>query len=71
MRFAVDLDTCENYAQCTYVAPDQFHLSDEGELSFRAESDSEYVSPDLTPAQEAGAEQAVGACPMQAIRIVD
>ena len=68
MKFAVDLDSCENHGQCTYVAPAQFSLTDEGELALRQLATSEYVSPELSVAELESAEHAAGVCPMQAIR---
>ena len=70
MKFTVDLNQCENHGQCTFSAPSQFALADNGMLSFRAAADSEYVSPDLTPDQEVEAGQAADMCPMQAISLV-
>lgn len=70
MKFAVNLHTCENYGQCTFVAPDQFTLTDDSELSFRTVAQDEYTSAELGANELDGAEQAASACPMQAIRIL-
>lgn len=69
MKFAIDLNACENHGQCTYVAPDLFALDDDGELAYRRDAESEYVSAELAPDAEEHATMAADLCPMQAIRI--
>jgi ferredoxin len=70
MKFAVDLNACENHGQCTYVAADLFALDDDGELTYRREAAAEYVSVELAPEAEERAALAAELCPMQAIRIL-
>jgi ferredoxin len=68
MKIAVDLTTCENHGQCTYVAPSVFSLDDAGHLAFRALATEEYVSGDLADGMREEIEEAIGMCPVQAIR---
>jgi ferredoxin len=70
MKFAVDLDQCENHGQCTFAAPSLFALDDEGQLSYRGEASDEYTSAELDGADEDAVSSAVDMCPMQAIRLV-
>jgi ferredoxin len=70
MRFEVDLTACENHGQCVYVAPDLFKLDEDGELSYRRETETQYVSAELAPDAEQPAGLAAELCPMQAIRII-
>ena len=56
----VDREICQNYGQCTFVAPEVFDLDDDGELVY----DGDY--PD---SQQAQVENAVSACPVQAIAL--
>lgn len=60
MHVLVDLNRCQSYGQCVYAAPDVFTLRDEEVLEW-----------DYSPAQDrrAGLEQAVHACPVQAITV--
>ena len=55
---------------CVYVAPDLFVLDDDGELSYRREAESEYVSAELPPDAQERAALAAELCPMQAIRLI-
>jgi ferredoxin len=68
MRIAVDLKTCENHGQCTFVAPDVFSLDDDGLLSFRADAHDEYRSSPIPQDLRDNVEDAIGMCPVQAIR---
>lgn len=72
MKFAVDLEACENHGQCTYVAPELFELDDDGELTYRQEAgdQSEYVSAPVPSDAEEHVTMAADLCPMQAIRIL-
>jgi ferredoxin len=70
MKFAVDLNACENHGQCTYVAPDLFALDGDGELGYRREAESEYLSAELPLDAQEQAVLATELCPMQAIRII-
>lgn len=58
----VDMDMCQNYAQCVLEAPQIFSLNSDDKLEYIAESDE---------ANRADVEAAVDVCPMQAIRIVE
>ncbi len=69
MKFIVDLGTCENHGQCTYLAPDLFVLDDAGKLTYRAEADGEYVSPALDDDAIEDVQEAADMCPVQAIRV--
>lgn len=70
MKFAVDLELCEGYAMCAFVAPEQFELNEQSQLKFHETEGSEYVSLELTSEQERGGRLAADACPMQAIRLI-
>jgi len=70
MKFAVDLNACENHGQCVFVAPQLFELDEDGELAYRREAESEYVSAELAPGVHEEATLAAELCPMQAIRII-
>jgi ferredoxin len=68
MKIAVDLTTCENHGQCTYVAPAVFSLDDQGQLSLRAMAQDEYLSDEISEELRDGVEEAIGMCPVQAIQ---
>ncbi|MGH3794166.1 MAG: ferredoxin [Pseudonocardiaceae bacterium] len=57
----VDLNRCEGYAQCAFLAPDVFMLHGEEALLYDAAPDG---------AQRERVRRAVAACPVQAI-VVD
>ncbi|MCX4539469.1 ferredoxin [Streptomyces sp. NBC_01565] len=60
MRLVVDLNRCQGYAQCAFLAPDVFAMhGDEGLL----------YDPQAEDAQRARVAQAVAACPVQAILV--
>lgn len=58
MRLVVDLNTCQGYAQCAFLAPDVFALHGEEALVY-----------DPRPAQDQreSLARAVAACPVRAI----
>ncbi|MFI1848365.1 ferredoxin [Streptomyces sp. NPDC020480] len=60
MRLVVDLNRCEGFAQCVFLAPDVFTLHGEEALMF---------SPLFDEARREQVEQAVAACPVQAILV--
>jgi ferredoxin len=60
MRILVDLNRCQSYAQCVYVAPRVFEMHGEESLEY------EYA-PDES--LRADVERAAAACPVQAIAI--
>ncbi|MFJ3667419.1 ferredoxin [Streptomyces sp. NPDC090106] len=70
MKFAVDLDRCENHGQCVFAAPGLFSLDDEGQLAHRHGASGRYTSAVLDGAGEDAVSSAVDMCPMQAIRLV-
>ncbi|MFJ3925977.1 ferredoxin [Streptomyces sp. NPDC090022] len=60
MRLVVDLNRCQGYAQCAFLAPDVFAMhGDEGLL----------YDPQAEEAQRARVAQAAAACPVQAILV--
>ncbi|MFJ3203236.1 ferredoxin [Streptomyces sp. NPDC086989] len=60
MRLVVDLNRCQGYAQCAFLAPDVFAMhGDEGLL----------YDPQAQDAHRARVAQAVAACPVQAILV--
>jgi len=63
MRIEVDYDLCESNGLCMGVAPEVFDLRDDDKL---------YLLQDEPPeSMRTVIEQAVRACPKQAIRIID
>ncbi|MCX5409374.1 ferredoxin [Streptomyces sp. NBC_00335] len=62
MRLVVDLNRCQGYAQCAFLAPDVFAMhGDEGLL----------YDPEAEEAQRERVAQAAAACPVQAILVDD
>ncbi|MFD7081745.1 ferredoxin [Streptomyces sp. NPDC059918] len=60
MRLVVDLNRCQGYAQCAFLAPDVFAMhGDEGLL----------YNPQAQDAHRERVAQAVAACPVQAILV--
>ncbi|MFJ4616981.1 ferredoxin [Streptomyces sp. NPDC088812] len=60
VRIAVDLNRCQGYAQCAFLAPDVFTMHGEEGLLYRPEPDE---------AQREKVAQAAAACPVQAILV--
>ncbi|MFJ5548149.1 ferredoxin [Streptomyces sp. NPDC093225] len=60
MRLVVDLNRCQGYAQCAFLAPDVFAMHGEEGLLY---------DPQAQEAQRARVLQAAAACPVQAILI--
>ena len=60
MRLVVDLNRCQGYAQCVFLAPDVFALQGQ-----------EAIHYDLNPddAQRLRVLRAAAACPVQAIQV--
>ncbi|MER6267092.1 ferredoxin [Streptomyces sp900105755] len=58
MRLVVDLNRCQGYAQCAFLAPDVFTMHGEESLVYNPQADQEH--------RERVA-RAVAACPVQAI----
>jgi len=61
VRIAVDLNRCQGYAQCAFLAPDAFHLHGEEALLYH---------PNPPDEQRRDVLRAAAACPVQAI-VVD
>ncbi len=60
LRMVVDLNRCQGYAQCCFLAPDAFRLYGEEALMYDPEPDD---------AQRGHILRAAAACPVQAILI--
>ncbi|CAM5583048.1 ferredoxin [Streptomyces aurantiogriseus] len=60
MRLVVDLNRCQGYAQCAFLAPDVFAMHGEEGLLYTPEADE---------AQREKLAQAAAACPVQAILV--
>lgn len=60
MRFVVDLNRCQGFAQCVFLAPDVFELHGEEALQY---------DPNPDDAQRLRVLRAVAACPVQAIAV--
>ncbi|MFE9611599.1 ferredoxin [Streptomyces sp. NPDC006012] len=58
MRLVVDLNKCQGYAQCAFLAPDVFAMHGEESLVYDPRAEQE---------QHERVAQAVTACPVQAI----
>ena len=58
MRTVVDLNRCQAYAQCVFLAPEIFELHGEEALMY---------DPEVPEDQEERVRQAAAACPTQAI----
>ncbi|WP_367325604.1 ferredoxin [Streptomyces sp. HUAS ZL42] len=61
VRIAVDLNRCQGYAQCAFLAPEVFAMHGEEALLYDPEADE---------AQGEKLAQAAAACPVQAV-VVD
>lgn len=62
MRLVVDLNRCQGYAQCVFLAPDVFSLKGEEALRY---------TPYVDDARREQGAAAVAACPVQAILLDD
>ena len=60
MRIVVDLNRCQGYAQCCFLAPDVFRLHGEEALAYHPNPDDELRLDVL---------RAAAACPVQAIAV--
>lgn len=60
MRIVVDLNRCQAYAQCAFLAPDVFTMHGEEVLLYRPRVDEANVSD---------VRRAVAACPVKAILV--
>ncbi|KIZ16756.1 MULTISPECIES: ferredoxin [Streptomyces] len=60
MRIVVDLNRCQGYAQCVFLAHEVFRLSGDETLTYEPNPDDE---------QRLRVQRAAAACPVQAIVI--
>ncbi|HEX4205778.1 MAG TPA: ferredoxin [Ktedonobacteraceae bacterium] len=60
LRIVVDLNRCQGYAQCCFLAPDVFRLHGEEALMY-------YPEPDVSRREEVL--RAAASCPVQAILV--
>ncbi|MBT2542930.1 ferredoxin [Streptomyces sp. ISL-44] len=60
MRLVVDLNRCQGYAQCAFLAPDVFAMHGDESLLYDPEADEE---------QRENVARAVAACPVGAILV--
>ncbi|MFV5994422.1 ferredoxin [Streptomyces sp. NPDC056231] len=60
MQIVVDLNRCQGYAQCVFLAPQVFELHGEEALMFR---------PRVPGDQHERVRRAAAACPVQAIMV--
>jgi ferredoxin len=60
MRIVVDLNRCQGYGQCVFLAPSVFELHGEEALMYDPGPDEEQLIPVV---------RAAAACPVQAIRV--
>ncbi|MEU7826238.1 ferredoxin [Catellatospora sp. NPDC049133] len=58
MRIVVDLNRCQGYAQCVFLAPEVFRLNGEEALAYE---------PNPDDGRRLQVERAAAACPVQAI----
>lgn len=58
MIVSVDLDLCESHGECVFLAPDVFEFGEDGALRFQEQPDE---------SRREVCEEAVAACPVQAI----
>lgn len=62
MRLVVDLNRCQGYAQCAFLAPDVFTMHGEEALLYNPHADA---------SQRRQVLRAASACPVQAILVED
>lgn len=60
VRIAVDLNRCQGYAQCAFLAPEIFAMHGEEALLY---------DPDADEAQREQLARAAAACPVQAVLV--
>lgn len=72
MRIQIDLERCEDHAQCLFAVPDFFSVTDDGE-NFARELTAEQVwtSSDVDDSRRVEFDDAVSICPARAISIVE
>lgn len=62
MRIIIDATRCQGHARCCAVAPNVFHLNDDGYI--------EMPDFDVPPELEADARRGMNACPERVIQVV-
>jgi ferredoxin len=62
MKIVVDLNRCQGYAQCAFLAPSVFEIHGEEALLY---------TPLATAHEREGVRRAAASCPVQAILIED
>ncbi len=62
VRVSVDLNRCQAYAQCCFLAPEVFELRGQEVLLYKPQSDAEQLQRVL---------RSSAACPVQAISVED
>ena len=60
MRLILDLNRCQGYAQCAFLAPDVFEMRG---------NEAVHVDPNPDDAQRLRVQRAAAACPVQAIQL--
>jgi ferredoxin len=70
MRFELDLDKCEDHAQCVYAAPHLFSLDSRGRQALRAQTSGAFRSDEIDPAEADALDEAADVCPVQAITLI-
>ena len=58
IKIEIDMDACQNYAQCVFEAEDIFSLNDQGKIQYVKEVPDDRLTD---------VENAADVCPMQAI----
>lgn len=72
MKFAVDLERCQNHGQCSYSAESVFLLDESGALAFRKDTvGTVYTSDVVDPSLEEDVEEASDVCPARAITLIE
>lgn len=64
MKVRVDRERCMGHGMCTALAPELFHVSEETGFN-------EMGEVEIAPDQQTLARRGVGACPEQAITVLD
>lgn len=62
-RITADARACQGYGNCISVAPDVFDMDEDDKVVVRVEK--------VRDADRTHVEEAVGGCPMQALRIIE
>lgn len=70
MRFVVDLRQCQDHGHCAYTSS-AFPLDKGGRLGLRGRGQKEFRSEPLPESMRDELEEAMFACPAQAIELVE